>query len=308
MSDTIFKVNLPIVETDEELEKIKPMYSDYDPYFIVSGCCKERRDKFDKLWKKYKPYADSKFLTQIKTYSPHKSYFHQGTWEMYVGNILLEKGFTIKSKDDGPDFVVKENLYIECVAPTMGDPSKLDSIPEMFIAQKPEDICVQNVPVDKIILRITQVIKEKALCQYEKWKTKSWFNSKSPFVIAINTGDLSHVEDPNMPNVLKALFGFQFMQINIKTKKTNFSYRSEIIKTNTMPVPVNYFVNQKFSFVSGVLFSNKNILNHPENIGSDCIFVNNPFADNPVEKSFVELFKNWRSEKDDMVISLKKNY
>ena len=178
----------------------------------------------------------------------------------------------------------------------------------MFVATTPEEIRVQDVPVDKMILRITGVIKDKALDQYENWKSKKWFDSKKPFVIAVNTGDLSHVEDPSMPNVLKALFGFQFMQINIKTGATNFSHRDKVEKSNKEPVPVNYFINNDFSFVSGVLFSDKSVLNHPENIGEDCIFVDNPFADNPVDESFIKLFKNWTASKENDKISLKKNY
>jgi len=60
--------------------------------------------------------------------------------------------------------------------------------------------------------------------------------------------------------------------------------------------------------MSGVLFSNKTVLNHPENIGEDCIFVNNPFADNPVDESFTKLFKSWVATKDDTKIYLKKGY
>jgi len=302
MQDSIFTIELPFIKTDDELEKIKQMYPKYDSYFIANGCCQEIRERFDKLWVKYKSYADSHFLSQIKTN------FHQRSWEMYVGNILLEKGLGIQSKNEGPDFVINKTAYIECVAPTKGDPAKPDSVPEMFVATTPEEIHVQDVPVDKMILRITGVVKDKALDQYENWKSKKWFDSKMPFIIAINTGDLSHVEDPSMPNVLKALFGFQFMQINIKTGATNFSHRNKVDKSNNEPVPVNYFIDKNFSFVSGVLFSDKSVLNHPENIGEDCSFVNNPFADNSVDKSFVDLFKNWTASKENDKISLKRNY
>jgi len=302
MSNTIFRVELPLVETNEELEKIKQMYPKYDPYFITSGCFKERKNRFDKLWEKYQPYADSHFLTQLKTN------FHQRTWEMYVGNVLLEKKLKIQSQNEGPDFVIDKIAYIECVAPTKGDLTKADSVPEMFVAKTPDETSVQGVPVDKMILRITQAIKEKALDQYENWKSKNWFKAKMPFIIAVNTGDLGYAEDPSMPNVLKALFGFQFMQINIKTGVTNFSHRNSIVKSNNIPVPVNYFISTDFKFVSGVLFSDETILNHPDNIGKDCLFVNNPFADNPVDESFVKFFKNWIATKNNGKISLKKNY
>ncbi len=290
MSNTIFAVELPIIETNEELEKVKQVYSKYDSYFIASGCCKERREKFDKLWEKYKPYADRHFLNQIRTN------FHQRSWEMYVGNVLLEKKLTIRSQNEGPDFLIDNIAYIECVAPTKGDPAKPDSVPEMFVATTPEEICAQDVPVDKMILRITGSIKNKALDQYENWKSKKWFDSKMPFVIAVNTGDLSYAEDPSMPNVLKALFGFHHQLI--ETYATNFSRRDKIDKANNESVPVNYFLNEDFSFVSGVLFSDKSVLNHPKNIGEDCIFVNNPFAENPVDESFVKLFKYWLANKE----------
>jgi cellulose synthase/poly-beta-1,6-N-acetylglucosamine synthase-like glycosyltransferase len=132
MSNTIFTVELPLIKTNEELEKIKQMYPKYDSYFIASGCCKERREKFDKLWEKYKLCADGHFLNQIRTN------FHQRTWEMYIGNVLLEKELTIQSQNEGPDFVI-DNIaythYIECVAPTKGDPVKPDQFPRCLLLQ-----------------------------------------------------------------------------------------------------------------------------------------------------------------------------
>jgi len=299
MNDSIFAVELPFVDSDEELEKIKNIYDRYDSYFIASGCCKEKKELFDKLWVKFKPYADVHFLNQIKTN------FHQRSWEMYVGNVLLEKDFVIKSQDDGPDFIIDKMAYIECVAPTRGEPGKPDSVPKMYTAKTPEEIRVQDVPVDRMILRITQSIRDKALDQYEAWKKKPWFDSKTPFIIAINSGGLEHVDDPNMPNVIKALFGFQFMQINLENRAVSYSHRDMVEKSNKSAVPVNYFLNPNFNFISGVLFSDKTVLNHPEKIGDDCVFVNNPFAKNIVDEKIAKSFKNWTA---DAKISLKKNY
>ena len=90
---------------------------------------------------------------------------------MYVGNVFLENGLIMQSNNEGPDFVIDKIAYVECVAPTKGDPNKPDSVPEMFVATTPEDIRVQDVPIDKMILRITQVTKDKALDQYENWKS-----------------------------------------------------------------------------------------------------------------------------------------
>ncbi len=306
MNNSLFIVNLPLVNTNKELKKIKKIYHEYDQYFIANGCIEKRRKKFDKLWNNFKPYADKHFLNEIKTN------FHQRSWEMYIGNVLLKKKLSIKkwkNQNDGPDFIVekikndKSRIYIECVAPTKGIPNKQDSVPEPLINKN------QNVPSNQIILRITQAIKEKS-SQYKKWEDKKWFEKNTPFVIAINTGDMGYLEDPDMPNVVKALFGFQYMQINIKTGETSYSQRNDIKKSNNKSIPVNYFNNDKLSFISGVLFSNKLVLHHPENIGDDCFFINNPFSRCPVDKKFAELFKNWNAQKDDNKneIILQKNY
>lgn len=302
MQDSIFTTELPLIKTDEELEQIKLLYSDYNTYFIASGCIKERREKFNKLWRSFKPLADKHFLSDIK------KHFHQRTWEMYFGNILLGKNLFIKSKNEGPDFIVNKNIYIECVTCEKGDKNKPDSVPEMYVACNSNEMQVQDVPTDEMILRITNSLKEKAIKQYDKWKNKDWFNEEALFIIAINTGDLGHVEDSNMPNVIKALFGFRFMQINLKNGKTNYSHRNKIEKSNKKPVSVNYFINNDFNFVSGVLFSNKAVLNHPANIGDDCIFINNPFAKYPVDKSFAKLFNNWHAKTENNGIKLTKNY
>lgn len=302
MNSDLFNVELPIVTKDKELNKLISIYSKYDPYFIASGSIEKRKEKFNKLWVNYKPYADSNFLSEIKTN------FHQRTWEMYVGNVLLRNNLKIESYNEGPDFIIDNIGYLECIAPTRGDNMNPDSVPELYVAKTPEEISVRDVPVDKIILRITQAIKDKALIQYENWKSKKWFDDKKPFIIAINTADLQYPEDINMPYVIKALFGFQFMQINIKTGDKNYSHRNVIEKSNKTNIPVTYFIDPDFNFISGVLFSNKTVLNHPDKIGEDCIFINNPLAINHIDESFKKLFNSWNATKTNSEISIVKNY
>jgi len=270
------------------------MYPEYDPYFIMSGCCKERREIFDRLWAQFKPYAVSHFLSQIRTQ------FHQRSWEMYVGSVLLEKKLAIKAQSTGPDFIVNESIYVECVAPTKGNPSNPDSVPEEFIATKPEEVRSSLIPDDQMILRITGAVKDK-VAQYGKWKHKQRVDAKKPFVIAINTNDLGHGDNKYNPMVLRALFGLRHPRINLETGEVGFSQRAEITKSNKEAVPVNFFTRKDYSCVSGVIFSHTSVVNHPQDIGADCIFVNNPFADYPADESFVDLFKHWRAYIDNNV-------
>lgn len=174
-TDSIFSLPLPLVETFEEVQSIQKLYPYYDPYFIASGVIKERREKFNKLWPKYKPYADSNFINEITTN------FHQRTWEMYIGNILLDNNIKIFSEDKGPEFIVKNDkdkdlLYIECVCTTKGDPKSPDSVIDPINSNNSPGAL--DVPTDKMILRIRSSIKGKAE-QYEKWLNKKTDDYKS---------------------------------------------------------------------------------------------------------------------------------
>ncbi len=300
LDNSIFFEELPVTSSNQILDIVKAHYPNLDPYYVASACIADRKHKFDTLWINFKPFADNHFLQQAKIS------FHQRSWEMYMANVLLGRKLRISSRDEGPDFTVDENIYLECIAPTKGEPGKTDSVPPMFVAKNPSEIMVQDVPVDKMILRITQALKDKALDQYEKWKSKSWFGANKPFIVAINTGDLEYPQDYlGIPLVVKALFGLQYMQIS-QNGDQGFSWRNEIGKG--AGVPVNYFANDSFSFVSGVIFSDETVLNHPEIIGDDCIFVNNPFSDHPVDELFASRFKSWSARLDKDKISLTKNY
>jgi len=303
MQDSIFTDKFPLVTSDRELNRVKALYPNYDSYYVASGCIQSRKEKFDRMWKAFRPLADKNFLSDIK------KHFHQRTWEMYLGCVFLEAKLDISSSDDSPDFIVDKGketeIFIEATACERGNTK--NAVPEMFIAEKLEEIIVQDVPVDKMILRITQAIKTKA-DQYKRWELKNWFNQSTPFIIALNTADLDYPEDPNMPNVIKALFGFQFMRINLKNRETSYSHRNEIQKSNNQFVSVDYFASDNFSFMSGILFSGKRVLNHPSQVGDDCILVNNPFSKHSVNENFVKLFKTWYAEKTNGEITLQKNY
>lgn len=147
-SDTIFTIDIPLSKTNKDLDKLKKQFDEYDPYYIVSGSIEDRKLNFDKLWKNIKSMQISIFLSQVK-YN-----FHQRTWEMYLGNVLL-KNFLINSNNEEPDFIVNNNIYIKCIAPTKGNDSKVNSVPEMHVAKSFSEMIDQNVPVDKMILRMT---------------------------------------------------------------------------------------------------------------------------------------------------------
>jgi len=286
IKETLFTDNFPIITTDIELEKIKNNFPKYDQYYVASGCIKERKEKFDALWKIFEPYKDSHFLEQYKTQ------FHQRTWEMYVGCLLLRNNLKIKSLDEGPDFIIDDKEYIECVTCTGGDKDRPDSVPEMFVAHTSNEIRVQDVPVDQMIMRMTSVIKDK----HEIHQKRTNIDKNRPFIVAVNSGILTYPQDYlGIPLIIKALFGLQFLQID-QNGNQSFSWRQEAKKANSL-IPVNNFTNNLYKEISGIIFSDKYVYDYHDKIGEDCIFINNPFAKTPVDLIRFSFLKRWFAEK-----------
>lgn len=300
MQDSIFTVELPLVDNNEKLNLVKALYPDYDPYYIASGCIKDRREEFDKMWKTFRPLADKNFLSDLR------KHFHQRTWEMYLGNILIKNRLDVSSINEGPDFVInkdKENeIFIEAVACERGTAE--DAVPEMFIANKSEKMIAQNIPHDEMLLRLANSLDSK----YKKYKDFVE-EKRKPYVIAINRGDLQHV-DMDTYLIFKVLFGLGYLSLNIPLgggMATNSWTRREYIKKkNGEKVSMTFFEKEEHNIVSAVIYSYKDVLNHPEVIGSDCIVVHNPKAKFPLGFDTFSFLQQYKTEYKDNNIRIDK--
>ena len=153
-----------------------------------------------------------------------------------------------------------------------------------------------TLPENEILLRITQSIKEKSDKYSTRWAGKRWFSSDAPYIIAVNIGLLGHIEDPNMPYGLKSLFGATaHISFGDKVASIGYHQRDHIQRSapGSADVPVNYFSTPDFSHISGAIFSNTTVVNHPPVLGDDCFFVNNPYAARPVTDALVSKFGGW---------------
>jgi hypothetical protein len=289
--------NLPIVSDQDELDKEKATHANWDQYYVACGCRQEYRDRLEELWPSFKPYADHHFLNELKTA------FHQRAWEMYLGNIILKNFQLCPHRQTGPDFILEnDNIYIECVVPTLGKTNNPDTVPqivsngkliqitgEKFDCKTSQFTQVDDIE-DKIILRITTSFSGK-IEKYRQWGKEKWFDPTAPYIIAINIGHFQYPEDPKMPYVLKALFGTKYPQLS--SNGLNYTIRRVATKSSSSTVPVDCFMSNKYSFISGVLFSNTPIFMYPDELGEDCLFINNPYAINPVPKNFSAYFRGW---------------
>lgn len=275
----LFSDDFPEVESQKELDGVIKAYPKYDRYYVVSGCIKERKEKFNNLWEYYKPYCDSYFLSQVKLD------FHSRTWEMYLGNVFLKNELKISPSNNGPDIKIisfSPPIWIEAVVAKKGEGP--DAVPETVYE------VVTDVPHDEMILRLTNSLEVK-FQKYKEYLSKGIIGEHDPFAIAVNRGALEH-PDPDIPLIFKCLFALGYLTIpisqNRKRGKPFFSKRDGITKKDGSPVSLSFFENIEHNGISGIIYSPKDVLNHPDKIGEDCIFVHNYNAKNKIDK---ELFK-----------------
>lgn len=296
MEKSIFTDNFPEVCSDEELQKIIKIFPKYDPYYIASGCIKKRKELFDSLWQIYQPLADKHFLSDCK------KHFHQRVWEMYLGVSLIKNGLDISSSKSGPDFIVnkgRENeIFIEATACTRG--TTKDAVPEEYFAETPEEIRVQDVPYDKMLIRITNSLDYK----YKKYKDFIEEEEK-PYIIAISRSALGYLD--GIPLIFKCLFGLGFQSykmINGKLFNAGWKRKKQLIKESGAKIPISFFEEEEHSIVSAVIYSDRSVLNYPKEIGSDCILVHNPMAKYPVDTKIFSYFRQYIAKHDKELVSI----
>ncbi len=296
MNKSIFTDDFPEISTNSELQKIIKEYPKYDSYYIATCCIKERKEIFNSLWQIYQPLADKHFLSDCK------KHFHQRTWEMYLGVVLIKNDLNISSSEKGPDFVVdkgRENeIFVEATACTRGDTK--DAVPEEYFAEKAEEIRVQDVPYDKMLIRLANSLDSK----YSKYKNFIKKKDK-PYIIAINRAGLGYLDD--IPLILKCLFGLRFQSfqmINGKFFNAGWEMKKIVFKESGAPVPISFFEEEEHGIISAVIYSEKSILNCPKEIGSDCILVHNPKAKLPIDLKIFSFLRQYKAKYNKDVLSI----
>lgn len=292
---SLFSDDLPDIysfpDPKGELEKLKAQYAElgYDDYYVFSGCIPDRRVVFEKLWKDFEPLADSHFLKQFK------SDFHARTWEMYLGVLFWRNGFKISSNDHGPDFVIATNprVWIEAVTVKRGIGD--DAVPEI----KPNG--VGPLPEDEILLRMANAFTEKSI-KYQRYLRDHIVAPKDSYCIAMNTGLLGY-PDMEIPGILKLLYGLGHLTLSIpigggEPHESGYSRRRALNKSSGKQVSMGLFESN--SEISAVIYSNTTVLNHPSEIGADCIVIPNPNAKIPLPKETFSFLAHWRVENEQL--------
>lgn len=295
MNTLLFDENLGSASNSAELAILKRKYSHYDPIYVAVSTMISRpefRAHLESIWEQYEPYADSNFLVDFR------KQFNQRSWEMYLGVTLLNRKYILdKHTDIGPDFKIKNNennVYIEAVAVEKG--SGMDKAPDIEYGK------VLDVPEREMLLRLTSGINQKHK-QYLSYIEKKIISNTDSYIIAINRSALEHF-DPQIPLILKCLFGigYQTLQItkNKQVKKSlvsNWTSRMKVDKTNGSSVDMSLFQAPEFAGISAIIYCENNILNSPKSLaamGDDLVIAHNPLAKNPLPANFFKFGSIWK--------------
>jgi len=274
----------------EKMSKLNPENHDFVKYTLQRHLVKSEyniESIIEKLWQRFRRYADKDFKHNMLL---DKQCFLERFWEMYCGVGLLNVGIKIDSLNNhGPDFYVGEwwnkKYYIECNAPGVGDEKKADTLPKLEVGSS-------SLPSDQFQLRLTFGLKEK-LEKYRNYLQKGVVNDSDCLIIAISNIKLSQygsLMDYPITVIDKVLFGIHNPVINLETSNMYLSKRCSISKSNNSKVQVNLFSDEKYRIISGVIYSNIDILNlnYPENPEKTFIFRENPNANNKISGEFLQ--------------------
>lgn len=276
---------IKIVYNQQELDAAKSAYPDYDPQYVAVGSRLEHRKFWENLWIGFQDLADPHFLSEIKIHFPQRA------WEIYVGSMLRDKKFDVKSNSYGPDFIVDNKYYIECVVPTSGQHGAINSVPEIKFNK------LVNYPLDQILLRIAPVIKEKNN-KYMKWKEKSNLRNL-PYIVALSTGWMGYLDNPSIPNCIKVLFSVGPLVIPLNEGGNFYAYKDNIEKHKknnvNCEVPIGLFDNHDYKNISAVIFSCDVGcgLEIGYQLGKTCYIVKNPLAKNQLSDEFCSRFNEF---------------
>lgn len=293
-----FPDDLPAIKFNRELDAVKERLRGLDEYYVASGCIPDRRALFEAMWGVYEPFADADFLHQ------HRLSFHQRTWEMYLGYMLLRRGFKLERIGKNmPDLCLntsKGKLWIEAVAPGHGNGA--DRVPEIRIGVG------QSVDFERIALRVSSALDEK-FKKLEKYLSDGTVSKNEPYVIAVNRGFYSIGDPYEMPLVMQCLFGVGPLTIAFSPGRTAtstyYARRNELPKTKGGTVPMTFFENPAHAPVSAVIYSTQNVLNaapagiqNPKKLGRDCVVIHNPLAANPIPLRRFGFLTQYRIDKE----------
>jgi len=270
----------------EDVEISYKNVRELDGYFETS------RGFIEELWNTCQQYGN---LLDSDHQIQAKRQFHDRFWEKYLAVTLLKKGLSpVKLGEGYPDFKTEKQdltVHIEAVAPNQG--AGPDAVPELIA-----DGNTHSFPINEIFLRFTSSLHTKYTKYRDTHSQRTLINANEPFVIALN-GAQTYQGSPDFPSlpptILQTLFaiGPLAVSFNQPGREPFYQSRPTIRRYNNEDIYLGHFLNDKYSLLSGVLYSNVNCVRYPAELGEDFLFIHNPFAANTVPSSYFSFCKQY---------------
>jgi len=226
------------------------------------------------------------------------SFMHEiKTFKLFSDTLKL-KTFIREDNNAGPDFLINENIHVECIISTFGSLEK----PETHRLSEPIFGVYDPVPQkNKLLPRVTSSIKEKI----EKFEGYSKvINTNEPYVIFVGLSLLGTVYNfgENFDDLLLPLLdvGDRIVYLNKKTLKYShydFIRNNSLRKTSGKEIPIGYFLMEELSFISAIIFTDSQFKDFYTK-DNTAIFLN-PLAKNPLDPKIFKGLKIYGVTKND---------
>lgn len=271
--------------TFDSQEKNSPIYNK-----LLEDYNEHCRTEIDKLWQKYKKYADSKFKSQIK------KDVYQSLWEMSLTCYVLDD-FIITSKDYGPDIIVEfsdyKNILIEAISVTKGESD--NKVPDMIFGE------VASVPTDQIALRILHALSEKKK-QYSKQLENGYFEPTDPYIIAINVGQLDFFDSEDA--LFRIMCGRGHQVCHFPSGEFAYQHQPYIIKKNGGKIDTGLFRLDEFNMISAIMLTGYKVCSGYQPIEERLYILHNPFAKNKIPTKIFRCHKEYICDMSDTNVTI----
>jgi hypothetical protein len=241
-------------------------------------------------------------VEEIRTTETEKSYslYHQRAHEIesllfltQFGNIKTAENY---KNDEGCDFILNSDIFIECVCSSFGDITN-----NGLGAYLGEGVFDYNKKKAIINTRFTSSIGDKINFYNERIGRS--IPCDKPYIIFLGVGRLAYewmAEKYGMA-LLDILFGREFPAITIDIKsneivKTGYTHNEKIQKSNGAPIDCNIFLRQDYKCVSAIILSVAD-LGKRYDYGNTHLFLN-PNAQNPFPAKLFWGLVYWKESKD----------
>lgn len=238
----------------------------------------EARAFVEEMWASCEQFLESNSARRAA------SEFYPVWWELYLAYSLHNAGITLVPTTDHPrqgkghpDLLAEfPRVWIEGVMPRPGDGP--DAVVGAPLGK------VYTVPTDAQLLRLRAAIEEKAR-KFRRYVEDGTVSSADATLIAVSGARLPYrFNELPIPGVVRAVLGTGNLTLEIDPARRKIvgsflEHQDHVVKKSGSPVTTDIFLQKEFAYISGVLYSPSDCVNHPKRPGEELILVHNRNAD-----------------------------